>query len=158
MEFSFKSEITVWDIWKLSMHNIYRSMVGISNIVFSMGIILLTYRFWNEMETILRSILVVVCILFPIMQPIMIYLRAANQVKALPKDMLLEINGTGIHVSGNNQKSHIQWNRVRKVIEEKGIVILAIEGGRGYMLTDRTLGTQKESFLDYIKSQIVDKK
>lgn len=153
MEFQFINKITVWDIWKLSMRNIYRSMVGISNIVFSVAIILLTFRFWGEMEPFLKSTLVLFCILFPIMQPLMIFMRASKQVAALPKDMVMEINDTGMHITGDNQKSHIPWNRVRRVMKQEGMIILAIEGGRGYMLTDRTLGEQKEAFLQYLESK-----
>lgn len=153
MVFRFETNITVLDMWKLSMQNIYRSMVGVSNIILSVAIILLTIRFWGSMEPILRSIFVVCCILFPVMQPLMIWKRAAQQVATLPKDMVTEIDDTGIHISTEHQKDHVQWNRVRRIIKQKGVTILAIEGGRGYMLTDRILGEQKEAFLDYIESK-----
>lgn len=157
MEFRFESKVTIGDIWKLSMRHIYGSMVGVCNVVFSIAIVLLTYRFWNEISDFLKGLLVMMCIIFPIVQPIMIYFRAKKQIDSLPKDLVLTINETGIHVSGDNQKTHIVWNRVRGVIREKGMILLAIDSGRGYMLTDRVLGTQKDAFLEYVDSKVKNK-
>ena len=154
MEFQFKSELTAGDIWKLSMHHIYHSMLGVCNIVFSCALIALTVRFWTPNQEFLMGVLVLCCILFPVMQPIMVYMRAAKQVAALPGDMIIKINDTGVHVSGNNQKDHISWSRIRGIIKEPNMVILAAEAGRGYMLTNKTLGTQKEALLEFVESKI----
>lgn len=154
MEFRFESKISTWDMWKLSMNNIYHSIVGVYNLILAVALILLTVRFWNDMGIFLKGLLVLCCILFPILQPLLIYRRAAKQVSALPKDMTIEINETGLHVTGDGQKSHISWNRVKRVILERGMIILAIESGRGYMLTDKTLGTQKEELLNFLQTKI----
>lgn len=157
MKFRFETKITAWDMWKLSMRHIYKSMVGLCNLIFAAAIIALTYRFWNEVEAFVKGLLVFCCVLFPIMQPLMIYMRGAKQVKALPQDMVLEIDNTGLHISGDNQQSHIPWSRVRGVIKEKGMLILAVDGGRGYMLTDRVLGTQKEAFSNFLETKVSHK-
>lgn len=157
MEFRFETKVTAWDMWKLSMRHIYKSMVGLCNLIFAAAIIALTYRFWNEVEAFMKGLLVFCCILFPIMQPLMIYMRAAKQVKALPQNMVLEIDNTGLHITGDDQKSHIPWSRVRGLIKEKGMLILAVDSGRGYMLTDRILGTQKEALIAFVESKVKTK-
>lgn len=154
MEFRFENKITVWDMWKLSMRNIYGSLVGIVNAVFSVAIIAFTVRFWNALPIFVRGLLVFCCIIYPVLQPIMVYRRSAQQVATLPKDMVYEINDTGLHISADNQKSHITWKQVRRVIKEKNMIILAIEGGRGYMLTNKALGDQREALWDYLQAKV----
>lgn len=158
MKFRFESKISTWDIWKLSMNNIYHSIVGVYNAIMAVAIILLTVKFWNDMGAFLRGTLVLCCILFPILQPLLIYRRAAKQVASLPKDMVIEINETGLHITGDAQKSHVSWNRVKRVILERGMIILAIESGKGYMLTDKVLGTQKDELINFLQTKIQNNK
>lgn len=158
MEFRFEDKITAFDVWKLSMYHVYHSMAGVCNIVFAVAIILVTIRLWNPREAVLMSIFLFCCVLFPVIQPLVIYIRAAGQVAALPKDMVYEINASGIHIIAGNQKSHLTWNRIRGVMKEQGMVILATDAGRGYMLTDKTLGTYKDSFLEFLESKLEHKK
>ena len=158
MEFRFESKISTWDIWKLSMNNIYHSIVGVYNAIMAVAIIALTVKFWSDMGAFLRGVLVLCCILFPILQPLLIYSRAAKQVSSLPKDMVIEINETGLHITGEDQKSHVSWNRVKKIILERGMIILAIESGKGYMLTDKVLGTQKNELIEFLQTKIQNNK
>lgn len=153
MNFRFESKISTWDMWKLSMHNIYHSMIGVCNSIFAVAIILLTVKFWDPQKQVLMGLLVLCCVLYPVIQPIAIYMRASRQVKAIPKDMVYEIDDAGIHITVGNQKAHVTWNRVRGIRKEYGMTIIAIEGGKGYMLTDRTLGSQKAEFLEYLESK-----
>lgn len=157
MEFRLEPKVTAKDMWKLSMRHIYKSMVGVCNVIFAVAIVLLTAKFWNNVEPFLKGLLVFLCILFPIMQPLSVYMRAAKQVQALPQDMVLEIDETGLHITGDNQKSHMPWSRVRGLIKEKGMLILAVDGGRGYMLTDNILGSRKEALISFVESKIKTK-
>ena len=159
MEFRFESKITAWDMWKLSMHHIYHSMVGLCNAIFAVAIILLTIRFWNPRQEILMGILVLLCVLYPIMQPVMVYLRAKKQVAALPEGMVIVVNETGLHISTeDNQKSHIPWARIRGIIQEPNMLILAADAGRGYMITNKMLGNQKSEFIEYVESNLIHNK
>ena len=157
MEFRFENKIRAVDVWKLSMYHVYHSMAGICNIVFSVAVILLTVKIWNPREAVFMSFLLLCCILFPVIQPLMIYARASKQVAALPEGMIYEINEKGVHITAGTQKSHLTWSRLRGVMKEYGMIILATEAGRGYMLTDKTLGAQKDSLLEFLEAKIEHK-
>lgn len=157
MEFRLEPKVTALDMWKLSMRHIYKSMVGVCNLIFAVAIVLLTLKFWNETEAFIKGVLVFCCILFPVMQPLSVYMRATKQVKSLPQDMILVIDETGLHITGDNQKSHMPWNRIKGLIKEKGMLIFAVDGGRGYMLTDSVLGSQKEALITFVESKIKTK-
>ncbi len=154
MEFRFANKVSAWDMWKLSMYHIYHSMVGLSNVIFSIAIILLTIKVWNPAQEFLMSLLVLCCVVFPILQPVSVYLRAKKQVATLPKDMVIQVDEMGVHITADSQKADIPWKRIRAVMKERGMVILAADAGRGYMLTDKMLGEQKEAFLGFVESKI----
>lgn len=157
MKFRFENKVTARDLWKLSMRHIYRSLAGVCNIIFAVAIVLLTIKFWNAQEPVLMVILVLCCILFPVMQPLLIYMRAIKQMESLPKDMVFEFNEAGLLVTAGDQKSHVSWNGIRGVIKQPGMTILAAEAGRGYMLTDEMLGAQKDTFLEFVEAMKKDK-
>ena len=154
MEFQFKNKVSAIDMWKLSMYHIYHSLAGVCNIIFSVAIILVTVKLWNSVEEHIMVLMLFACIIFPVIQPIMIYLKAKKQVSALPQDMVIKINETGVHVTGDNQKSKLPWKSIRGVIKEKGLIIIVAEGRRGYMLTDKILGTDKEPLIKFLDSKI----
>lgn len=154
MEFRFENKLTACDMWKLSMRRIYRSLMGASNILISLAAIVFTIRYWNPEEKLLMAVLIMFCVLFPVVQPAMIYLRAAKQVRALPENMVFEINNAGLFVITKEQKLHIPWKGIHGAIKEKGMLILAADSGRGYMLTDKMLGTQKEAFLKFLEDKL----
>lgn len=158
MEFRFENKLTAYDVWKLSMRRIYRSVMGVSNILISLAAIVFTIRYWNPQEKLLMAVLVMFCVLFPVVQPVMIYLRAARQVKAMPEDMVLEVTNAGLSVITKEQTFRIPWKGIRGAIREKSMIILAADGGKGYMLTDRMLGTQKEAFLRFLGEKLKQKK
>lgn len=158
MEFRFENTLTAYDMWKLSMRRIYRSLMGVSNILISLAAIVFTIRYWNPQEKLLMAVLVMFCVLFPVVQPFVIYLRVSKQVKAMPENMVLEINNAGLYVITKKQKLHIPWKGIRGAIREKDMVILAADGGKGYMLTDKMLGTQKDAFLGFLGEKLKQKK
>ncbi|MBP3543433.1 MAG: YcxB family protein [Lachnospiraceae bacterium] len=140
------------------MRHIYRSLAGICNIILTAAIILLTAKLWNPQEPVLMVILILCCVLFPVMQPLLIYLRAVKQMEGLPKDMVLEFSEAGLLVTAGEQKSHVPWKGIRGVIKQPGMTILVAEAGRGYMLTDEMLGAQKDTFLAFVETMKQDEK
>lgn len=154
MEFRFECKVTAMDMWKLSMSHIYHNILGVYNAIFAVAIILLTIKFWDPGNGLLMGVLLFACLLFPVIQPIAIYLRAIPQVSALPKDMVMVINDTGLHITAGENRAHVTWNRVKGTIMERNMIILAIEDGKGYMLTNKVLGTQKEALVRFVESKL----
>ena len=154
MEFRFQSDVKAWDMWKLSMYHIYHSLTGVCNIIFTVAAFLLFFRFWNSMEGWQAGIVIICCLLFPVMQPIVVYSRSVSQVAALPQNMEYVFNDTHVHVIAGEQDSYIPWNRIRGMAKEPGMIILLAEAGRGYMLTDRALGEKKDAFCSFAEARI----
>lgn len=155
MRYKFKCDVTAADCWKLSMYHIYHSMVGVCSLVFAVAVIAMTARFWKEASLLLRVLLCIVCLLVPVVQPVGVYLRAVKQAAQLPKDMELWFSDKGIYVQADGKTANVPWNAIGRAVREPNMIILQTRDGRGYMLTNRALGEEKDDFYEYLKTCIL---
>ena len=94
-------------------------------------------------------------LLFPVIQPIAIYLKAKGQAKTMPKDVELSFDDAGLHVTVGKEKESIGWKKLR-VANEPGMMIVFSDARHGYMLTNLILGAQKEPFFAFAKERIAE--
>ena len=154
MNFKFNYKTTAIDFWQLSMYYMYGSLVGVCNIIFTVAMILLTFRFWGDANWLWRIVFLFLCCLFPIIQPIGIYSKAKNQVQTLPEQMALTVNDSGIHVATGNQHSNLKWNTIKRISKKPNMIVIFSSTTHGFILTNKVLGDQKESFYQFISSKI----
>ena len=157
MKYQYKCEVRAEDFFLLSMHRIYHSMAGVCNLIFTVALILLTAKFWKETADLWQILMILGCILFPVIQPIEIYIRSKRQVAGLPKDLELGLDEDGLHVMTDHKKSLISWNKVQKVVKEKNMLIIFSDASHGYMLTDRVVGDTKASLYAFVEAKIEHK-
>ena len=149
MEYRFKCDVKASDLWKMAMTRTYKSLVGLVNVIFTVAMILLTIRFWATASALLRVLMVFGCILFPIIQPLAIFGNSVKQLENLPKDMELLFNEGGVRVFVGDKSELLRWNRIKNAIKRSNMVVVMSDDSHGYMLTNRTLGDQKEEFYQY---------
>ena len=154
MQYQYQCNIKATDLWRLSMHRTYHSFIGVCNIVFGVSTILLAFRFWNRVGDLIQSVLFLLCLMIPVVQPLGVYLRAKAQVMAIPQGTELAFKEDGIHVSLSGQYELIRWKRVKSIVKEAGMLIVFTDASHGYMLTDRVLGNEKEQFYQDVKAHI----
>ena len=109
MTYQFKSEVTAGDFWKLTMSRTYRSVAGVCNMVFTVAMILFTAKFFRTSGDLMQMLMLFGCLLFPVIQPIAIYLKAKGQAKTMPKDVELSFDDAGLHVTVGKEKESIGW-------------------------------------------------
>lgn len=154
MDYTFKSFVTPLDFFRLSMHRTYHSIIGVCNIVFTVAVILLTAHFWNRTNDFIEVLLFVGCILFPVLQPLAVYMKAKSQALLVPQDMILKFDDAGLHVTVKEKKETIRWEKIRGAVKEYKMIILFSDAKHGYILTDRMLGSKKEAFYEDIRRRI----
>lgn len=154
MEFRFKNDTRPMDVWILSMSRTYRSLVGMCNIVFTGAIIAATYHFWNKTNDIFEVLLLFGCMLFTVIQPALVYLRAKIQVAGIPKDMELFFDEKGLHVTVGTQQESIPWKKIKGAVKERNMVIVRSDAQHGYILTNRSMGDKREAFLDFLQQKM----
>lgn len=153
MKYRFKSEVKALDFWKLSMYKTYHNVAGICNIVFTVAMTALLIRFWNRVSDIWIGLIFLGCILFPIIQPVCVYLRCQKQVEDIPKDLELEFDDFGIRVTTGGAEEKIRWKKVGNIIKQRDMLVIYTDDKHGYILMERTLGDLSEEFLSYLKKQ-----
>ena len=153
MTYQFKSEVTAGDFWKLTMSRTYRSMAGVCNMVFTVAMILFTVKFFHTSNDLLQVLMLFGCLLFPVIQPIAIYLKAKGQARTMPKGVELAFDEKGLHVTMEEQHESIGWKQLR-VAKQPGMLIVFSDARHGYMLTNRVLGAQKDAFYAFAEARI----
>ncbi len=153
MTYQYENKVTALDYWKLTMRRIYCSVAGVCNLVFTVAMILLSIRFWEASNDILQVLMLFGCLLFPVIQPIGIYMKAKVYIKAMPQDVHLVFDDAGLRVTMGNEKQRIPWKNIR-VTKQSGMIIVFSDARHGYMLPNRVLGAEKESFFAYAKEKM----
>lgn len=154
MRYQFEYRTTATDFWQLSMYYIYGSMVGVCNIIFTIAMFLLTMKFWGEVNSLTKLLLIAACCLFTIIQPVIVYRRAKKQVAAVPDDMKILFDDKGVHVQTSHQSSDLKWNMIKRVSKKPNMIIVFSTTTHGFILTNKMLGKQKEVFYKDIVSKI----
>ncbi len=154
MHYKYQCDIKAVDFWRLSMYHTYHSFIGVCNIVFGVSMILLTFRFWNQVGDVMQAVLFMACLIIPVIQPLGVYLKAKTQAAVAPQGTELVFEEDGIHVTLGGQYELIRWNRVKNIVREAGMLIVFTDASHGYMLTNRLLGSEKEKFYQDVKAHI----
>ena len=154
MEYCFKSDVKPIDLWKLSMLRIYKNFTGVVNTVFTVAMILLSVRFWGVAGDFTKAVLVLAIILFPILQPLVIYSKSVKQLENLPGEMTLHFDDKGVMVNCDGKSERLPWYRITNAYRQKGMVVVMSDDRHGYMITDRVMGADKEAFFGFLCSKI----
>ncbi|WP_090443780.1 YcxB family protein [Natronincola peptidivorans] len=154
MKYKFNYQTTAFDIWQLSMYGVYGSMVGVCNIIFTVAMLLLTGRFWGDVNSLIKILLIAGICLFTVIQPIVVYIRGKRQAATIPQDMEIGFDDNGIHVITEKQSSDLKWNAIKGVLKKPSMIVILSTDKHGFILTNRVLGEKKEAFYDYVSSKI----
>ena len=154
MEYKYMCDVKASDLWKMAMVRTYKAAIGVVNIVFTVAMILLAFRFWKTAPDILRVLMIFGCLVFPVIQPLATYGMCVKQLENMPRDMELKFDDVGVHVSTGGQSELIRWNKVRNAIKRNNMIVVMSDDSHGYMLTNRVLGDEKEEFYDFLCSKI----
>lgn len=157
MKYRFENKVTAWDFWILSMHHTYHSTVGICNIVFTVAMFALTYRFGGQVHDLWELLMVLGCILFPVLQPLVVLLKSRAQAAMLPQNLVLEFTDKGLHVEVGVQTQDISWRKIVSATKEYNMVIVRSDAKHGYIITNRMLGDKKDEFWTFVQSKIQQK-
>ncbi|MGV8984425.1 YcxB family protein [Clostridium sp.] len=154
MEYKFTYKTTAFDLWKLSMYSTYASMVGACNIIFTVAMLLVSIKVWEDVNSFMKILLIIAICLFTVIQPTVVYRRAKGQVRAVSHDMEIGFDDSGIHVKTENQSSNLKWNTVKGVSKKLSMIVVFSTTKHGFVLTNKVLGKQKKDFYEYVVSKI----
>ncbi len=154
MNYQFENKVTPADVWIVMMRRIYHSPVAMCNIVFTVAMFLLTAKFFGQSSDVIRLILILLCMIFPVFQPAGVYARAKAQVATLPKGLSFTFDDWGIHIRAGEEHEDLAWRQIRGIQKEKNMIIIYSEASRGFMLPNKVLGGLREQFYEEVDDRI----
>lgn len=154
MVYKFQCDVKTLDMWKLSMYQIYNSMAGTCNVIFSVAVILLTIHFYADAGDMVKILLIAACLLFPVIQPVCIYVRAGIQVAALPDNVVYAFDNKGIYIETENARDFTEWSKIKSIKKAAGMFIIFADTSKGYIITNRVLGDKKDDFIKFVTDRI----
>ncbi|MDW5299359.1 MAG: YcxB family protein [Sedimentibacter sp.] len=154
MKYKFIYETKAFDLWKLSIYGVYGSMVGVFNIIFTVAMVLLTAKFWGEVNIFIKILLIIAVSLFTVIQPVAVYMRAKRHIATVPHDMEIGFDDNGIYIKTKNENSELKWNTIKGVLKKQNMIVIFTTTKHGLMITNQMLGTEKEGFYKYVVSQV----
>jgi len=154
MEYQFVNDARPGDFWLLAMSRTYRSLAGVCNIVFTVAIIAETIHFWESVNDILQVLLLLACMIFTVFQPFFVYMNSKTQAALIPRGMKLLFNDRGLTVTVGDRSEDIPWKKITGLIIERRLVFIKSDNKHGYVLTNRMLGKDKASFIEFASNKI----
>lgn len=154
MSYRIPYEIEAKDFWKLTLNGMYKSMVGVINVIFIFAMIGLIVAFWNQVSIFIRIMLLFGLSLFTIIQPLSIYIKSKKITEQIPDDAELVLDKTAVYVEMNNQVSEFKWKNIKGIIEKPHLCILRTSTNQGIFLKYENMGNKKEEILNFITAQL----
>ena len=154
MKYSYKCDVKASDLWKMAMGRTYKSIIGIVNVIFTLAMVLLTLKFFGTSSDLMRGLLLLGCVLFPVLQPLATYGMCVKQLEDMPRDMELFFDESGMRVTTGGKSEDIRWKKIANAIKRKNMIVIMSDDRHGYMLTNRALGDEKEEFYDFLCNKI----
>ena len=154
MKYSFLYKVSPHNLLILSMVNIYRTMLSVINVVFTVSMVLVAVRFWSAANTLVRVLILFGILLFPVLQPLLIYLRSIRIVGRMPEDMVIGFDSDGITISSETRKSEIGYGSLKFINRLAGMIILYTRDGQGYILGREILGDSGKQLYEFLSQQL----
>ena len=142
------------DIWKFSLYHASRGFQGVFNVlitVVSLGYLI--FR-WNMLAVNHRVILLLLGLLFSVIQPAILYIKAASQARseAIEQGMHLEFSNEGIDARQGDQEIHYTWDNVYKSMIKRDLLIIYFDHVRAYLVPKRYWQKDREKLLTIIRA------
>lgn len=160
--YEFKIKINKDDLFQSSLNNVKNSKTFIFDLIFTaVAIIATAYQIFTnqffQLVTYKKVLLIVCCILFPIVQPLILYIKSilhANKIKDL--EVTITFDDNKITVSALNDKSDVAYENVYNFIKYNNMIVLMYDSIHGQIIPNRVLNDNKESFYNYVSERILN--
>ena len=163
MRYEYTYRNTPGDYWKFRMENYYRNWTAIVSIVFTLSILALAIARWNATNGLGKAILIILLLVFPLFQPLFIYMTSIRDAQSVQVDTTLSFDTTGMEIKGQKHVQRIPWKSF--VPDEKGggmaigrksMLVVVPDQVHAYLLPNRVFKSdaEKKELLDFMIDQL----
>lgn len=160
MVYNFKFKLNKKDLFLSSIYYTYFSIGGIFSIlftIFSIGILIYTFinnSFFN-MSIQNRILLIFCCMVFSVIQPIMIYIKVIKRFRKYKQNEVnLEFYVDNFKITIGNESGEFNYNMIYKIKKYYSMVVLMYNAINGQIIPDRAFNNNKNEFYNFILEKI----
>lgn len=150
MKFDYKFKNTAGDYFWFYMTNIYSQWTALVNIIFTVAMAFLIANRWSDSHVFFKGIMVFAFCLFPVIQPISIYLKSARQVEGITRETELNFDEIGMHIKVQDHNQLIKWKDYKTTVNRPFVLVPIPDGEHAYILTERILKGQHRELYEFI--------
>lgn len=156
----FDAVIRSKDMYDFLMKHFYSTFSGIFGVVLSVGALVFFVLGLGKRDLFQLTILLALGLLFTVIQPLQMKLKAAAQVKTNP--MMKEpihflFNEKGMTVSQKGEEAFLPWEEIRRIKESKHSVFVYMSTINANIIPKDQAGAENISLLKEIMKEHVDK-
>ena len=154
--FSFKIELNAKDLWIFSMYHSYKGLMGIFNVLLTMAALYVLIMNWPTMTAGQKALMILCVLMFTVIQPSMLYLKAKKQaqVPAVKEPMELIFSKEKVVVNQCGQTGELTWDQVGRVEGGPSMVIVYMDRIHAYLVPRRVMGEQEASFRQLVRESL----
>jgi hypothetical protein len=124
------------DMFYFFMRHNYACFSGLFGLFISLGALILLIVRFGQYEITAKCLLLLVALLFTVIQPLQLLLKAANQIKRSPmfsEPIHYTFRQDGLEISQKEQSGVIPWEQVMKAVDTGKYMIIYITKMRAYI-------------------------
>lgn len=129
-------KIGTGDMFYFFIRHNYFCLSGIIGLCISFGAFFLFIIRFQQYEMPAKCLLIVISLLFTVVQPLQLLLKAANQIKRTPmfqEPIQYTFRSDGLELSQKDQNGVIPWEQIMKIIDTNSHMIIYITRMRAYI-------------------------
>ena len=160
-EYTYRN--TPGDYWKFRMENYYRNWTALVSVVFTLSILALTIAKWNATNGLGKALMVIFLLVFPVFQPLYIYLTSIRDAQGVQVDTTLSFDSTGMEIKVQKHLQRIPWKSFvpdekggGMVINRRPMLVVVPDQVHAYLLPNRIFesDSRKKELFDYMTDQL----
>ena len=158
--YKFTFKINEQDIFNSTMNYNKSRITFLFDIVFTITSIgVTTYNIINKnffsFNYFYQVLLIFCCLLFPVVQPILTYIKSLSHAKKLKNiEITMEFTDDRIILSSSNDTTEVLYENVYNFIKYKNMIVVMYDAIHGQIMPNRIFDNNKDEFYDFVASRI----
>lgn len=145
------------DMYDFLLRHSYSNVSGIIGVILSLCAFVYLIMNYGDLSTAKILLLVFGSLLFTVINPIQLYMKAAQQVKLSPafqEALVYSITDKGVSVKQGGQKVEVKWDEVVKAIETKRNILIYTSNVTAFILPKDMMEGNTNTLRELIKQKI----
>lgn len=153
----FNTKVGEKELFHFLMQHFYMSFSGIFGLILSLGAFILFIFSIGNGEKLQLILLLVMSLLFTVVQPLQLKIKAKQQAKKNPvfqESLHYLVNDKGITLSQKQEKATLEWNAIRKVVETKKAFFVYMTVINANILPKDQIGDMADPLRELLKENL----